>query len=164
MRIDRVLNDAARRAVTYLDSLDGRPVAPSREAIARLRALDESLPDEPTDPREVIRLLDEACSAATMAMAGPRFFGFVTGGSLPAALGANWLAGAWDQNSRVRQRDTGTAALEQVALRWLVDLFGLPPETAERLLPGRPWRTSPRSRRRGTPCSPVPVGTWRRTA
>ena len=136
MRIDRVLNDAARRAVTYLDSLAGRPVAPTREAIAGLRALDEPLPDEPTDPSEVIRLLDDACSAATMAMAGPRFFGFVTGGSLPAALGANWIAGAWDQNSAFASVTPGTAVLEEVALRWLIDLFGFPPGTAGAFVTG----------------------------
>ena len=135
-RTDKVLNDAARRAVTYLDGLDGRAVAPTGEAIERLGVLDEPFPREPTDPGEVIRLLDDACSPATMAMAGPRFFGFVTGGSLPAALGANWIAGAWDQNSAFASVTPGTAALEVVALRWLVDLFGLPPGTAGAFVTG----------------------------
>lgn len=136
MRIDKILNDAARRAVTYLDNVDGRPVAPSREAVARLRALEEPFPNEPTDPREVIRILDDAGSAATMAMAGSRFFGFVIGGSLPAALGANWIAGAWDQNSAFASVTPSTAVLEDVALRWLVDLFGFPQGTAGAFVTG----------------------------
>jgi glutamate/tyrosine decarboxylase-like PLP-dependent enzyme len=135
-RIDKTLNDAARRAVSYLEGLDDRPVAPSPEAVKRLRALEEPFPPEPTDPREVIRILDEACSAATMAMAGPRFFGFVIGGSLPAALGASWLAGAWDQNSAFASVTPSTAFLEDVALGWLVDLFGLPRGTAGSFVTG----------------------------
>lgn len=131
-----LLSDAARRAITYLDSLDERAVAPAQAAIDRLRILEEPFPQEPTDPREVIRLLDETCSPATIAMAGPRFFGFVIGGSLPAALGANWLAGAWDQNSAFASVTPGTAILEQVTLHWLVDLFGLPLGTAGAFVTG----------------------------
>ncbi|MGA2379542.1 MAG: pyridoxal-dependent decarboxylase [Spirochaetia bacterium] len=131
-----VLEETARRALTYLDGIGDRHVAPSQESIDRLRSLDEPLSDAPTEPREVIRLLDEAGSGATMAMAGPRFFGFVTGGSLPAALGANWLAAAWDQNSAFFSVTPGAATLERVALRWLVDMFGLPPATAGAFVTG----------------------------
>jgi glutamate/tyrosine decarboxylase-like PLP-dependent enzyme len=123
-----LLEDAARRAISYLDGLDARHVYPSPEAIANLEKLDEPLPDEPTEPEAVMRLLDEVCTPATMAMAGPRFFGFVIGGSLPVTLAANWLAGAWDQNSALYAVTPATARLEQVALRWLIDLFALPPE------------------------------------
>jgi glutamate/tyrosine decarboxylase-like PLP-dependent enzyme len=73
-----------------------------------------------------LQLLDELGSPATMAMAGSRFFGFVIGGALPAALAANWLAAAWDQNSAFHTATPGTAILEKVALGWLLDLFGLP--------------------------------------
>jgi glutamate/tyrosine decarboxylase-like PLP-dependent enzyme len=123
-----LLEDAARRAVSYLDSLKERRVYPTPEAIANLKKLDEPLPDEPAEPESVIQLLDEICSPATVAMAGPRFFGFVIGGSLPVTLAANWLAGAWDQNSALYAATPATAWLEQVALRWLIDLFNLPPE------------------------------------
>jgi len=65
-------------------------------------------------------------SGATMAMSGPRFFSFVRGGNLHASLAANWLAGAWDQNTVLAKVTPLTARLEDVALRWLVDLLGLP--------------------------------------
>ena len=123
-----ILSDASRRAIHYLESLDSRSVAPKADALAGLRAFDEPLPAGPGDPAETLRLLDEAGSPATMAMAGRRFFGFVIGGSLPVALGANWLAGAWDQNSALYRATPSTAYVEQVALRWLLDLLNLPPE------------------------------------
>src|SRR5258707_8992229 len=71
-----------------------------------------------------------------MAMAGARFFGFVIGGSLPAALAANWLAGTWDQNCAFNSVTPGVARLEQTALRWLLDLFDLPPQTAAGFVTG----------------------------
>jgi glutamate/tyrosine decarboxylase-like PLP-dependent enzyme len=121
-----LLADAAARARQYLNSLDSRAVAPTPAAVAALRALDEPMPDGPTDAAEVLRRLDEIGSPATAAMAGRRFFGFVIGGSLPVALAANWLAGAWDQNSALYRATPGTAYLEQIALRWLLAVLGLP--------------------------------------
>jgi glutamate/tyrosine decarboxylase-like PLP-dependent enzyme len=125
----RLLGQAADHAITYLEGLGARGVAPTYEAIARLDAFDQPLPEEPADLEAVLQLLDEIGSPATMAMAGPRFFGFVIGGALPVALAANWLTTAWDQNSALYQVTPATAALEQIALRWLLDLLGLP--TAE---------------------------------
>jgi glutamate/tyrosine decarboxylase-like PLP-dependent enzyme len=123
----KLLSEAAERAVRYLEGLDSRGVAPVAGAIERLTKWDEPLPGEPTDPETVVALLDEIGSPATMAMAGPRFFGFVIGGALPAALAANWLAGAWDQNTALSAVTPGTALLERIALRWLLDVLGLPP-------------------------------------
>ncbi|HTZ50235.1 MAG TPA: pyridoxal-dependent decarboxylase [Spirochaetia bacterium] len=125
-----LLGDAASRAAAYLRGLPGRPVAPTEEAVRLIERFDEPLPSSPTDPKEVLRLMDTHGSPATMAMAGPRFFGFVIGGSLPATLAANWLAGAWDQNTAFFWETPSTAMMEQVALKWLVELFGLPPGTA----------------------------------
>jgi glutamate/tyrosine decarboxylase-like PLP-dependent enzyme len=122
----KLLELAAQRSIAYLESIESRHVAPKPQALAGLTLLDEPFPEEPTDPELTLRLLDERCSPATMAMAGPRFFGFVIGGSLPIALAANWLAGAWDQNSALYNVTPGTAHLEQLALRWLLSLFRLP--------------------------------------
>ena len=122
----QILEAAAQRAITYLEKLDGRKVAPLPDAVAKLSALDRSLPDQPTSPESVLQTLDDTCSDATIAISGRRFFGFVIGGSLPATVAANWLVTAWDQNSALYNVTPGTAYLEQIALRWLLDLFGLP--------------------------------------
>jgi glutamate/tyrosine decarboxylase-like PLP-dependent enzyme len=126
--MSELLQNAAQRSITYLDNIASRSVAPSPEAVAGLSILKELLPANPVPPEDVLRLLDEVCSPAIMGMAGPRFFGFVIGGSLPVTLAANWLAGAWDQNSALYNVTPATAMLEQVALGWLLDLFELPPD------------------------------------
>ncbi|MGH8414878.1 MAG: pyridoxal phosphate-dependent decarboxylase family protein [Gammaproteobacteria bacterium] len=122
----KLLEDAAQRAISYLENLDTRSVAPLPDAVAALSVLDQPLPEQPNKPESVLRLLDEVCSSATMGISGKRFFGFVIGGSLPASLAANWLAGAWDQNSALYNVTPATAYLEQIALRWLLELFHLP--------------------------------------
>ena len=124
-----LLEDAAHRAGRYLESLGERPVAPSCEAVERLSALQVPLPPGPVDAAIVLAELDEFVSPATMAFAGPRFFGFVIGGALPAALAANWLASAWDQNAVFEKVTPGVSMLEEVALGWLVDFLGLPEST-----------------------------------
>jgi glutamate/tyrosine decarboxylase-like PLP-dependent enzyme len=86
------------------------------------------LPEGPSDPAKVIALLDEVGSPATVASAGRRYFGFVTGGALPATVAANMLAAAWDQNVGLRVMSPTGAKLEDVALRWLLELLGLPAE------------------------------------
>jgi glutamate/tyrosine decarboxylase-like PLP-dependent enzyme len=121
-----LLTNAAARAAQYLEGIGNRRVAPAPEDAARLEALGGTLPPHPTDPAEVIALLDEAGSPATVASAGGRYFGFVTGGSLPAALAANWLAGAWDQNAALRVMSPAAAAIEEIALEWTRNLIGLP--------------------------------------
>jgi glutamate/tyrosine decarboxylase-like PLP-dependent enzyme len=124
-----LLSDAADRASRYLDGLPERRVSPAPEAVRALAAWDTAFPEEPTDPAEVLRLLDEVGSPATMGMAGGRYFGLVIGGALPVTVAANWLATAWDQNTGFNTTTPGTADLERIALGWLVDLFGLPPGT-----------------------------------
>jgi glutamate/tyrosine decarboxylase-like PLP-dependent enzyme len=131
-----LLADASARAIRYLDTVGARPVAPTPAALDALRALDEPFPEAASDPAATLKLLDEVGSPASMAMAGPRFFGFVIGGSLPVALGANWLAGAWDQNSALYRATPGTAFIEQVALRWLVDVLRLPADCAGAFVTG----------------------------
>lgn len=122
-----LLNESAARAIAYLENNDQRKVGPDPEAVRALHSLDVPLQVERTDPHEVIKTLDEQCSPATIFSTGGRFFGFVIGGSLPVTLAANWLAGAWDQNTGLYTITPATAHIEQVALSWLINLFGLPP-------------------------------------
>ncbi len=131
-----LLTDAAERAIGYLQALDARAVAPAPAAVAALDGFDTSLPDAGSDAGEVIALLDRLGSPATMAMAGSRFFGFVIGGALPVTVAASWLATAWDQNTGLYNSTPATSRLEQVALRWLVELFGLPSGTGGAFVTG----------------------------
>lgn len=121
-----LLDDAAARAAEYLASLDSRRVAPEPDQIARLQALAGAFQEEPCDPRWVLALLDDYGSPATVASAGGRYFGFVTGSTLPAALAANWLAGAWDQNAGLWIQSPVAAFLEEVTAGWLRDVFRFP--------------------------------------
>jgi glutamate/tyrosine decarboxylase-like PLP-dependent enzyme len=123
---EALLEETARRGARYLAGLDERAVQAAAAAVAGLASLEVPLNDAPLDPAAVLAELDEVVSPATMAMAGPRFFGFVIGGTLPAALAANWLATAWDQNAALGPVTPGVARIEAVALRWLVDVLGLP--------------------------------------
>jgi glutamate/tyrosine decarboxylase-like PLP-dependent enzyme len=121
-----LLEETAGRAIAYLEGLETRQVAPLAAERKTLSALEGPLSDEPARPEAVLKMLDEVCSPATMAMAGPRFFGLVIGGSLPVTVAANWLATAWDQNSAFSSVTPGTAVLEQVALNWSIEILGLP--------------------------------------
>ena len=131
-----LLHDAAERAIRYLEGVNERSVAPSPAALERLAQLGGELPEEPGEAGAVLALLDEAGSPATVATAGGRWFGLVIGGSLPVTVAANWLAGAWDQNAGLATISPVAAALEQVALRWLLDIFGLPADSGGAFVTG----------------------------
>src|SRR5690242_6482652 len=111
-----LLMDAANRGARYVSEIGSRRVAPRPEDIARVSSLGGPVPEEPADPKAVLAQLDEFGSPATIASTGGRYFGFVTGGTLPAALAANWLAGAWDQNGAMRVMSPVSAVLEEIAL------------------------------------------------
>ncbi len=117
---------AADAAIRYAEHLDGRSVFPLKTDIERLQELDVPLQDEPVDPAVVFADLDRLGSPATVATTGGRYYGFVTGGSLPAATAAAMLAAAWDQNGSYRALSPINAALEEIASRWLLDVLGLP--------------------------------------
>ena len=123
-----VLSQAAERARRYVREIGARRVSPAPNDVAALASFHEGFPETPTDPQEVVRMLDEQGSPATVATTGRRYFGFVTGGALPAAMGANWLAGAWDQNACFRVMSPVAAELEDVVLRWIGEALGLPAE------------------------------------
>ena len=123
------LERAHRHAATWLASLDDRPVPPSIDTDEVVRRLGD-LPDGPTPAAEVVDLMAEACEPGLVAIPSGRFFGMVIGGTLPAALGADWLTSAWDQNTGLRALTPAAAAVEEVAGRWILDLLGLPGESA----------------------------------
>lgn len=123
---DRPLERAHEHARQWLHELPERAVAPRVGADVVADRLGSALPEGSTDPADVVDLLAEAVGPGLTAMPSGRFFGMVIGGSLPAALAADWLVSAWDQNTGLRRLTPGTAAAEEVAGRWLVDLLGLP--------------------------------------
>ena len=127
--ISDLLEDAARRGIRYRQTSADRAVAPTEAAVADVRRFVEPLPNSGTDEKDTLALLDEVGSPAAVAMTGPRFFGFVIGGSYPVTVATNWLAAAWDQNVGMHEVTPAAATLEQVALDWMVQLFGMPPGT-----------------------------------
>jgi glutamate/tyrosine decarboxylase-like PLP-dependent enzyme len=132
----RLLEDAARRGIAYRRSCRDRAVVPGAAAVAAVDRFIEPLPEDGKPDEEVLALLDEIGSPATMAMAGGRFFGFVIGSSLPVTVASNWLSTAWDQNVVMHKVTPATATLEQVAISWLVDLLGLPEGTGAGFVTG----------------------------
>jgi glutamate/tyrosine decarboxylase-like PLP-dependent enzyme len=114
----------------WIESMPGRPVPPRASADELRAAFDGPLPDGPGDPADVVDLLAALAEPGLMAMPSGRFFGWVIGGTLPAALAADWLVSAWDQNSGMRYATPGTVAAEETAASWLLDLLGLPPGAA----------------------------------
>jgi glutamate/tyrosine decarboxylase-like PLP-dependent enzyme len=124
--VKELLADTAARGARYLSEIGNRRVSPRPEDVARLQSLVGAMPEQPSDPAEVLALLDDIGSPATVATMGGRYFGFVIGGSVPAATAANWLAGAWDQNAGMQVMSPVAAKLEEIVLAWVVDLLGLP--------------------------------------
>ncbi|MCX4625578.1 pyridoxal-dependent decarboxylase [Streptomyces sp. NBC_01443] len=127
---ERALRGAYGHAARWLASLADRRV-PARASVDEIvRALGAELPDGPSVPTDVVDLLATACEPGLTAFPSGRFYGFVVGGTEPAALAADWLVSAWDQNCVMRAASPAYAAVEDVAGRWLLDLLGLPSGSA----------------------------------
>jgi len=125
-----LLAAAARHAIDYLETLPERPVG-SRADVATMRErLAGPLPDEPVAEAEVLDRLVAAADPGLVATAGPRFFGFVVGGTLPVSLAADWLTSAWDQNAGLFVLSPANSVCEETAGRWLRELFGLPADAS----------------------------------
>jgi glutamate/tyrosine decarboxylase-like PLP-dependent enzyme len=124
-----LLKDVASRAARYLDDIKQRRVSPSPAALRDMQRFAVELQEEPIDPAKVLAELDTLGSPATVACTGGRYFGFVTGGALPAPLAANMLAAAWDQNGGLEVQSPLAAHLERVCRDWLVALLGLHAQT-----------------------------------
>jgi len=127
---DDVLAGAAELAGAWLASLRERPVGiPVGPGELRAR-LGGPLSEVGQDPASLIADVAAALEPGLVATAGPRYFGFVNGGSLPAALAADWLVSAFDQNAAMYVMSPAAAVVEEIAAAWLLDLLGLPPQSA----------------------------------
>ena len=122
--MDELLNEAARRASTYRGEVATDPVRP--DPGADLSEIGGPFPEDGTDPGQVIKLIDEVVTPATMGFSNPRFYGWVIGGVYPVALAADWLTSTWDQNTAFAEATPGSVALEATALRWVREAAGLP--------------------------------------
>ena len=124
------LERAHRHALDWLSTLEERPVPPQASIEQVTKALGTAIPDDGSDAAEVVDLLAEACEPGLTAMGSGRFFGFVIGGTHPAALAADWMVSAWDQNCGLRRVTPAHSAVEDVTSAWLLDLLGLPGDSA----------------------------------
>ncbi len=131
-----LFEQAKEYALDYMRTVADRPVFPDRQAVAGLKAFREKLPATPTDPHEILARLHRYGSPASVAQTGGRYFGFVNGGIIPAALAAKWLSDAWDQNAALYVISPVASVLEEVCENWLVDLLGLPAGTAAGFVSG----------------------------
>jgi glutamate/tyrosine decarboxylase-like PLP-dependent enzyme len=123
---DALLRRTTDLAIDFLNRLPDRPVGRPADLAALRAALDGPLPESPMDPGSVVEHLAHGAEPGLFGTAGPRYFGFVIGGGVPAALAADWLTSAWDQNGALYAISPAASVAEEVAGRWLVELFGLP--------------------------------------
>jgi len=125
-----LLRRTAEIAAAYVDSLDDRPVFPQVEPEELREALGGPMPEEPLPDEQVVEELAHAAEPGLVAMGSGRYFGFVIGGALPAALAADWLASAWDQNAGLYVGGPSASVVEQVVREWIVELLGLPHDSS----------------------------------
>jgi glutamate/tyrosine decarboxylase-like PLP-dependent enzyme len=123
---DELLRQASETARKYVQGIGERRVSPTEKDLDNLAKFREPFPTAPANPMQILENLNEIGSPATMATTGGRYFGFVNGGTLPASLAANWLAGAWDQNAALRAMSPVAAELEELVLHWVCEALGLP--------------------------------------
>ena len=126
MAHEELLRLTADYAAQYLGSLAERPVAAPATIEELRQSLGGPLPEDPTDPEQVVAELIAAAEPGVVATGSGRYFGFVIGGALPASLAADWLTSAWDQNAGLVVGGPSAAVVEEVCLDWLVELLGLP--------------------------------------
>lgn len=123
-----LLHLAAEKAIRYVENAGARRVGPASSDLDGLTGFHEPFPNESSNPADVLSQLDTIGSPATAAMTGGRYFGFVNGGMVPAALAASWMAAAWNQNASFRRMSPVAVELEDVVLQWICEALGLPPD------------------------------------
>jgi glutamate/tyrosine decarboxylase-like PLP-dependent enzyme len=138
---DALLRQTTDLANDFLDRLPTRPVGRPVDLAALRADMDAPLPDAPMDPATVIDELARAAEPGLFGSAGPRYFGFVIGGGVPAALAADWLTSTWDQNAGLYAISPAAAVAEEVSARWLVELFGLPAQSSVGFVTGATMAT-----------------------
>jgi glutamate/tyrosine decarboxylase-like PLP-dependent enzyme len=128
--VRKLLELTAAIAADYVESLDDRPVFPDVTPEQLRAALGGPLPEQPVDARQVVSELAGAAGPGVVAMGSGRYFGFVIGGALPAALAADWLTSTWDQNAGLFVAGPSASIVEQVTREWIVELLGLPADAS----------------------------------
>jgi glutamate/tyrosine decarboxylase-like PLP-dependent enzyme len=131
-----LLTRAAEMAKRYANAARARRVSPTESAVAALQKFHEPFPEASCDPMNVLEMLDELGSPATVTTTGGRYFGFVIGGTLPVSMAANCLAAVWGQNAALRVMSPVAAELEEVVIRWVCEALGLPPDCEGGLVTG----------------------------
>ncbi|HEX6850859.1 MAG TPA: aminotransferase class V-fold PLP-dependent enzyme, partial [Candidatus Polarisedimenticolaceae bacterium] len=131
-----LLHDATDRALAFLEELPHRRVAPPVDLAALRATMGGPLPERGIAAGEVLAHLDDAARPGLVASGGPRFFGFVIGGSHPVALASDWLASTWDQNHGFYVLSPPASVAEEVAARWLLELLGLPSRSSVAFVTG----------------------------
>jgi glutamate/tyrosine decarboxylase-like PLP-dependent enzyme len=129
-KLDDLLGLTRRHALEYLGRLAERPVCTTRSNDSLRSTLGGPLGEDGVAPERIIEDLAQAGLDGTVASAGPRFFGFVIGGSLPASLAADWLVSTWDQNSALNVASPLVSVVEDIAAGWIRDILGLPAGTS----------------------------------
>jgi glutamate/tyrosine decarboxylase-like PLP-dependent enzyme len=131
-----LLRRTAEIAADYIESLDERPVFPRRSIDEIAAALGGPLPETSSDPLEVVELLAREAEPGVVATAGPRYFGYVTGGALPATVGADWLTTIWDQCGAFSVLGPSASVVEEIVGEWVKELLGLPSDSSFALTTG----------------------------
>ena len=135
-RLPLLLDQARQFAADYIDGLERRRVFPDKKSLQAMDALDEPLPESPSEPSFVLQQLHQIGSNAAVNQTAGRYFGFVNGGSLPVGLAARWMADVSDQNTAHYVMSPLNSRLEEICERWMASLLGLPEGTAAGFVSG----------------------------
>lgn len=134
--IENIFDQAHGYAIEYLENINDRPVYPDDGALEALKVFDMLIPEDGMEALKMLEMLHKIGSKATTVQVSGRYFGFVNGGAHPPALAARWLADIWDQNAALYTMSPIAGKLEAICESWLVDILGLPKDTAVGLVSG----------------------------